>query len=152
MRLALGSILLYLVGILGGALAVTQGGSNVVLKKTLGGSLPPLWFSYLSGATAVAICSVVLRVQMPELAKFSAVPWWAWIGGVFGAGYVMIQLTLGDKLGASTMTGLLVTGQIIFSVILDNFGWLGFEQHPAKMGRLVGAAIMIVGLFLVAKF
>lgn len=64
----------------------------------------------------------------------------------------MIQLTLGEKLGASTMTGLLVTGQIIFSVILDNFGWLGFEQHPAKVGRIVGAVVMIAGLFLVAKF
>ena len=44
----MGSILLYLVGILGGALAVTQGGSNVELKKSLGASVPPLWFSYLS--------------------------------------------------------------------------------------------------------
>ena len=148
----MGSIVLYLIGIFGGALAVTQGGSNIELKKSLGASVPPLWFSYLSGATVVAIYSVLFRVHVPEFAKFSGVPWWAWIGGAFGAGYVMIQLTLGEKLGASTMTGLLVTGQIIFSVILDNFGWLGFEQHTAKPGRIVGAAIMIVGLFFVAKF
>ena len=50
------------------------------------------------------------------------------------------------------MTGLLLAGQIVFSIILDNFGWLGFEPHPAKIGRIAGAAIMITGLFLVAKF
>ena len=50
------------------------------------------------------------------------------------------------------MTGLLVTGQIIFSVVLDNFGWLGFQQHSASIGRIAGALIMIAGLFLVAKF
>ena len=147
----MGSFLLYILGILGGALAVTQGAGNAQLKKSLEASIPPLWFSYLSGAAIVAIFSLILRVH-PPVEKFGQVPWWAWIGGAFGAAYVMIQLSLAEKLGAATMTGLLVTGQIIFSVLLDHFGWLGFERHPAGVGRIAGAVVMIAGLFLVAKF
>ena len=130
---------------------MAQGGANAELKKDLEGSITPLWFSYLSGAAVVAILSVILQVHLP-VSKLGAVPWWAWIGGSFGAVYVLIQLSLAEKLGAATMTGLLVTGQIVFSIVLDNFGWLGFEQHHASVGRIAGAVIMIAGLFLVAKF
>ncbi len=147
----MGQIIFYILGLCGGVLAVTQGGSNAQLKKSLEATLPPLWFSYLSGAAVILIASLVLRVH-PPIEKFGQVPWWAWIGGSFGAGYVIIQISLAEKLGAATMTGLLVTGQIIFSVIVDNFGWLGFEQHNASIGRIAGALIMIAGLFLVAKF
>ena len=67
----MGSVLLYFVGILGGALAVTQGASNVALKRSLGGSVPPLWFSYLSGAAVVAIYSVVRRGALVGLDRRS---------------------------------------------------------------------------------
>ena len=40
----------------------------------------------------------------------------------------------------------------MFSVLLDHFGWIGFEQHSASIPRLAGCALMIVGVFLISKF
>ena len=38
------------------------------------------------------------------------------------------------------------------SVLIDNYGWLGFPQHTAGLWRLVGAGLMIAGVTLVAVF
>lgn len=38
------------------------------------------------------------------------------------------------------------------SLALDHFGALGFPEHPAGVGRLVGLVLMLVGVFLIAKF
>jgi transporter family-2 protein len=40
-------------------------------------------------------------------------------------------------MGAATLTALVVTGQLICSVILDHFGWLSFDVHSG--GGLPGA-------------
>jgi transporter family-2 protein len=40
----------------------------------------------------------------------------------------------------------------VCSVVLDHFGWLGFEAHAASPLRLVGAALMIVGFVLISRF
>lgn len=77
-------------------------------------------------------------------------PWWAWIGGVLGACYVLAVIFLAQKLGAAVFTGLSVTAAIVTSVALDHFVWVGFEQQTAGLGRIVGCALMIGGLVLVS--
>lgn len=61
-------------------------------------------------------------------------------------------ILLAPRLGAGELIGLVVAGQLIFSVLLDHFGWVGFAQHSASLPRLAGCAFMIVGVFLIAKF
>ena len=39
---------------------------------------------------------------------------------------------------------------MILSVLIDNYGWLGFPQHAASIGRIVGTGLMVVGVGLVA--
>jgi bacterial/archaeal transporter family-2 protein len=48
--------------------------------------------------------------------------------------------------------GLTVTASTLLSVVLDHYGWLGFAEHPAGPGRLIGAVLMIVGVGLIAAF
>jgi transporter family-2 protein len=55
-------------------------------------------------------------------------------------------------LGAATLTALVVTGQLVCSVLLDHFGLIGFEPHPAGLGRIAGCLLMIAGLVLIWKF
>jgi len=55
-------------------------------------------------------------------------------------------------LGAAVYIGITVTASAIASVRLDHFGLLGFQQHSASIGRLIGAALMIAGVSLIAKY
>jgi len=45
-----------------------------------------------------------------------------------------------------------VTCSMVCSVLLDHFGWVGFEVHRLNPPRLAGCALLLAGLFLVSKF
>ena len=47
---------------------------------------------------------------------------------------------------------LVVTGQLLCSVLLDHFGWVGFEAHLAGWGRVIGCLLMVAGFALIARF
>jgi len=80
-------------------------------------------------------------------------PWYVWpAGGILGVVYLTGAILLAPKLGAGDLVALILAGQIIFSVLLDHFGWFGFAQHPAGIARLAGCGLIIAGAFLVARF
>lgn len=43
-------------------------------------------------------------------------------------------MLLARELGAASLTALVVTGQLVCSVVLDHFGWVGFTEHAAGVG------------------
>ena len=66
---------------------------------------------------------------------------------------VIVSSSLGIiLLVAATLTALVVTGQLLCSVVLDHFGWIGFTEHAAGAGRLLGCLLMVAGFFLIARF
>ena len=69
-----------------------------------------------------------------------------------GAIYAVVAVLLARELGAAPLTALVVTGQLVCSVMLDHFGWVGFTEHPMGAGRLVGCLLMVAGFFLIARF
>lgn len=38
------------------------------------------------------------------------------------------------------------------SLLIDQFGWFGVEQHTLGLGRMAGAVLMVGGIALVALF
>ncbi|NEM98274.1 DMT family transporter [Pontibacter burrus] len=53
--------------------------------------------------------------------------WWLYTGGLLGALYVSTIVVIAPRLGAATTLGFVVASQLIFAVIFDQFGWLGFR-------------------------
>ena len=84
--------------------------------------------------------------------KLGQVPWWAWFGGALGAMSLLSQPLAAPRLGAAMYIGLFVTASSVASVVVDHFGWLGFEQHQAGIGRIAGCALMVIGIALVSLF
>lgn len=138
--------------VLAGALTTLQAGSNAALKKSIGEPLPALLINYALGVSIIVLANVVSRQPWPSFDKLSGVSWWAWIGGLAGAVYGLTAILLAYRLGAATLMASVVTGQVVASVLLDHFGWLGFEVHSATVWRLLGAALMVVGVVLIARF
>ena len=81
-----------------------------------------------------------------------AAPWTAWVGGLLGAAYAVIVVVLAKELGAATLTALVVTGQLIGSVVLDHYGLLDFDVRAISAGRLAGCGLLLSGTFLIWKF
>ena len=143
-------IVIGLLTIVAGMLTTVQSGSNAALNKALG---QPIMVALVVMAANLAVylaMTPVLGLSWPAPERFAQAPWWAWIGGVFGGLYVLSAVLFAERLGAALFTGLVVTASIVPSIALDHFGWVGFEQHAAGTGRIVGGALMIGGLILVS--
>ena len=137
---------------IGGVLNTVQSGSNATLAKTLHQPiLAALVVTIVNGALYLAVAPF-LGLGLPRSDAFAAVPWWAWIGGLFGGAYVLCSIFFAEKLGAGIFVGLTVTAGVTTSLIMDHYGLVGFKQHTASWPRIAGAALMLAGLALVSAF
>lgn len=142
---------LYGLVLLAGVANAVQAGQNGALAKSFGGSLS----AGLVVAAGTASCMLLVglasgKLTLPTTAQLLDTPWWAWFGGVLGGGIVVAQLLVARQIGAAPFLGMLVTAGVVASILLDHFGWVGFERHPATLWRIVGGLLMIGGVALVA--
>jgi bacterial/archaeal transporter family-2 protein len=146
------SWLFFAVAFLVGALIPVQTGTNARLKDAFGEALPAVIVSSSLGVILLAAVALGARIPWPSLSGLGGAPWWGWLGGALGAVYAVATVLLARELGAAPLTALVVTGQLVCSVMLDHFGWVGFTEHAAGMGRIVGCLLMMAGFFLIARF
>ena len=144
--------LAWLFVIASGALNAVQSGSNAQLVRSLG--RPWLVALLVSLVTAGAFLAALLLTgaRLPDPGRAAQAPWWAWTGGLCGAAYVLSTLFFAQRLGAGLFTGLTITAGVAASIAVDQFGLVGFAPHAAGPWRLLGAALMIAGVTLVARF
>ena len=147
------SYLLAPIAIVLGFILTTQVATNTQLGKALGNEFIPASVNMAIGLIATCLLTWAVTQHWPDRDMVRAAPWYTWIaGGFLGATYLTGNILLAPKLGAGALVGLVVTGQILFSVLLDHFGWIGFEQHTAGVARLIGCGLMVAGVFLISKF
>lgn len=143
--------LLYLLAAAAGIVSTAFSGSNATLSRTLG---QPITAGIIVEAIAltglVAVGFTYGGMGWPA-GKFAALPWWAWLGGLGTVSILTAQLTLASRIGAAPYTAITVSAGLVVSILLDQFGWLGFEQHTAHWPRLVGGVLMISGVILVTR-
>jgi transporter family-2 protein len=140
-----------LIAIAAGLANPFQSGTNAELNKQLG---TPLWAGivvYGTGLAALLLLEAVVRQPIPAHERVSAVPVWAWFGGLISIVPTLVGLVLAQRLGASIFTGLSVTAALACSIALDHFAVIGFRQHSASPARLAGCALMVAGLWIVAR-
>jgi transporter family-2 protein len=134
------------------AMLPLQFGINSQLSNWVGSPIRAAFVSFLVGTIALLIISAFVRKPLPSLARLGDVPWWVWIGGLLGAFYVAGSIVTAPKLGAVTLAAAIVFGQTLASVLVDQFGWVGFKEQHASPGRLVGVLLVATGVVLVRAF
>ncbi len=144
-------ILFLLLALLAGALLPVQAGVNLQLRIVLGHPLTATLVSFVVGSVGLAALVGVLRVPMPIGAAWARSEWWHWTGGLLGAVYIVATIVVAPRLGAATLVAALVAGQMVTSLALDHFGWVGFTVHPIDPWRFLGAALIVGGVVLVQR-
>jgi bacterial/archaeal transporter family-2 protein len=146
------SWLLTPLAILLGAVLTTQIATNTQLGKALANPYIPAAVNMGSGLILTIILAWALTSEWPSREMMRAAPWYLWLaGGLLGAMYLTGAIMLAPRLGAGDLVALVVAGQLVFSVLLDHFGWFGFAQHAAGGARLAGCSLIIAGAFLIAR-
>jgi len=132
-----------------GAFLPLQAGVNAELSRWVGSPIRASFVSFAVGTLALALVTLAAFRGWPTPAKLADVPWWAWVGGLLGAFYVFGSIVTSPRLGAVAFVAIIVAGQSVASLILDHFGWVGFDEHPISAGRIVGLLLLGVGVALV---
>src|ERR1035438_2686419 len=144
--------LFYLFVVAAGSFSAVQAGANAQLRKSLDQPLLAALCVYGSALVALLIMLPFTRLAGFGQSRAAEVPWWAWLGGLLSIVSTMAGLMLAEKMGSMFFTATTVTCSMVCSVLLDHFGWVGFEVHRANPWRLVGCGLLLAGLFLVSKF
>ena len=137
--------------LLSGAALAVQVGLNNGLRERMGHPVPAAFTSFATGTLALLAFGLAIRPAWPRASSLAASPWWTWLGGVVGAAYIMATVTFSNRLGAAGWLGVVVTGQVLTSVLLDHFGLVGFEAHPVGPWRLIGVCLLLAGATIVLR-
>ncbi len=124
---------------------------NGRLRTTLDDPIRAALVSVLVSTLLMAVIAAVTW-QPVSMERVSSAPWWVWTGGLIGAIYVAASLVLISKLGAAFLFALLVVGQMLSSIIVDHYGWLGVPIHTVNPWRILGAGFLVVGVVLIRRF
>ncbi len=139
-----------------GVINTAMAGCNATLAKHLkqpfAAAVIVFAVGLIAALSAAFISSLSTPSQVPFTLALKSAPWWAWVGGAMGAFYIIAGITVAEKAGAAVFIALSVTAAVCTSLTLDHFALLGFKQHPAGIGRMAGAALIVGGLILISKF
>jgi transporter family-2 protein len=107
--------------------------------------------SYIGGTLTMGVVILLQRPGWPSEAERSSLSWFEWVGGFFGAIYIVLGVVLLPRLGAAAFVALMIAGQMLASISFDHFGLLGLPQHAATPSRILGAGLVVVGVALIRR-
>jgi bacterial/archaeal transporter family-2 protein len=145
------SMIAMLAVVLGGAATALQAPTNAKMMTAVGSPVNAAFVSFAVGTVALGLMALFLQVK-PDLTASRALPMYAWIGGLYGAVFVVTAAWGVPRLGVATTIILMVAGQLLLSILLDHFGAMGMPKQPISPGRIAGVGLVIAGVLLVRRF
>ncbi len=143
--------LYYFLTFIAGALLTIQVGMNSTLGRVAGNMRFAVLVSFLVGTVGLLVYFAASGAALPTRSSLAAVPAWAWFGGCLGAFYVAIATVVGPRIGAAALLALAVFGQLCASLLVDQFGWLGFPLRPISPTKIAGVALLLGGVGLIVR-
>jgi bacterial/archaeal transporter family-2 protein len=122
-------------------------GTSRALNGRLSSEKGPLQSSIWNHAVGFLFLTALLLVLGGwGFTKVDGLPFFAYLGGVFGAMYVAIQSAAFTRLGATNTTIAVISGQMFSGVLLDY--WHG---NAASSPQLAGVALLLMGIHLTRR-
>ena len=134
----------------GGAMIALQAPTNAILAKAGGSPVLAALISFAVGTVALTVAWLASGSR-PGGAAFAGLPWYAWLGGLYGAFFVAIAAYAAPRIGLASLITIGIAGQIGMALWLDHVGALGLPREPINVGRIVGALLVIGGVVLVRR-
>ncbi len=139
-----------LLPLVGGAMIAAQAPVNARLRLVLGSQFGSAVISFGTGLVLL-IGALLVTAQGPSLAAVGTGPWWAYLGGLFGAVFVVATLVASPRIGVTATFVSAVAGQILLSALIDRFGWFGARQIDLSWERVVALCLLVVSLVLLLR-
>ncbi|WP_152662478.1 DMT family transporter [Devosia soli] len=144
------TVLWALMGVFAGACIAVQAPINANLGRALEVPIAAAAVSFLAGGVVLWALAFGYSHLTATPINFAAPAHWTLIaGGLLGAFYVFSNITLTPMIGAAAVMALSVAGQLIAGLLLDKVGFMGMAVREISLGRVAGAALLIVGAVMI---
>lgn len=141
-------------GIFAGMLMATQSAINGKLGSILASPVHAAFISFLVGTIFLFIIVTFIRREIHQL-KFAIgkdKPKWIWIGGILGSFFVFGMSYLVPIIGTGLVVIICLFGQIICSILLDSFGWIGAKQKKVTGVQYLGLLFIFGAIILIRMY
>lgn len=139
-----------LLPLVGGALVAAQAPVNARLRVVLGSQFGSAAVSFAIGLVLLVIALAVVG-DTRALGAFGGGPWWAYLGGAFGAVFVVATLVAAPRIGVTATFVSAVAGQIVLAALIDRYGWFGAREIGLSWERLAALGLLVVSLVLLLR-
>jgi len=87
----------------------------------------------------------------PALAKFRVIPPYVYLGAVVVVSYIASITWAGPRIGVGNAVFFVLLGQVVAAALVDHFGLLSAAQAAITPRRMMGIAVMALGVWLARK-
>ncbi len=136
--------------VVGGMFTALQAPTNAMLSRPMGSPVNAALVSFAVGTLVLTIAVLALRIQ-PDWTGVRALPWYAWMGGAYGAVFVVAAAYSAPRLGVAPTITLMIAGQLIAGITVDHFGGFGAEPKPVNLAKALGVVLVFAGVVLVRR-
>ena len=133
-----------------GLLMPFQTAANSRLRQVVGPAYVSTLVSFTVSTLALLLVSLVAGIPiLPTETMLNTAPWWSWFVGIVAVVTITIAIHLFKEIGQLQALIIPMFSQLIFSLMIDHFGWFGARVIPLGINRIIGALLLIAGVTLV---
>jgi transporter family-2 protein len=141
-------LLIILIGLAGGVAVGIQSPLASMISQRLG-LFESVFIVHLGGALVALI--PLLIYGGGKLGQWRSLPWYALGAGIFGLIVIGAISYMIPRVGVGAAITTIVAGQLMVGTILDHFGLLGAAEKSPDVTRVIGLAVVLVGVWLTVK-
>lgn len=146
-------LLFLIIGIFVGALLPIQTALNAQMRGFLKSPFLASLCSFTVGTIFLAIMVLVSGDSLFLTAQqVASLPLWAYLGGLLGMLGLTANILLFPVLGSVQTVIMPILGQLLMSLLIDQFGWFHAKVHSFSTFRALGTIALILGVLLVVFF
>jgi bacterial/archaeal transporter family-2 protein len=140
--------LLTAIAAIGGAATALQAHFMGLMDKRVG-TMESVFITYFGGGVLIGL--IMLFQRGGNMAAAAALPWYAYTSGALGLVIVGTLAYSTPRLGLVAAFTIFVSAQFAMGALVDHFGWMGSAVRPLTAARLVGMAVVLIGLWLIIR-
>ena len=141
-----------LLALVAGAMMPTQAAINSKLAGYVASPISAAFISLLVGTVGLFVYMVATGTPLNSLVNIRDAPPIAWIGGLLGAFFVASTVILAPRIGVAMTFSLIVAGQMLITLVLDHFGFLGLPVKEISLPRVGGILLIVAGVAIIRRF
>jgi transporter family-2 protein len=134
--------------LIGGILLSAQSSINGTFSRKAG-TIETTLLTLITGSMFLAV--VTMFFGSGKLLNIFDAPKWQLSAVFLGVLYVLFIIAAVSKIGVIATNIAAIAGQLIFSLIIDNFGWFHSMVIPLDLNRAIALVFLLIALYFIYK-